>query len=229
METVSYVENIHSSFNQTLSSLTRSLKGFGYPIPTQSLSTTQKLKEVPAEFKSSLIQGLNSYLSLIETPLPGLHGRSLDLAHFDIFLRATSLKLIDPGIMRYFEEGDICEVYSTDHRQIFRTLEFFRLCKYDLGTLMTTPWNQLFLRPDSIQAQMLNLAEIILLKSIPSIVDPIPTHVIQECYGGQNQPYVYSTKFAGCIVDSFTEAPKGYVTIIRVQKLHKTAHLDALS
>lgn len=166
---------------------------------------------------------MQQYMDVISEPTSTPFGnpfepsRERDISHFNLFMKVASVKLADERFMDHFEKGDICEAYSHDHQQIFRNLEFFRRCSYDLYTLTMLPWHMLFKRPESVQLQLANLAEYILLKGVPGVPYPVPAHIIQECYADHHKAFIYTIKRAGVLLDTVTNEPKGYLTIIKVQ------------
>ena len=209
-------------FLETIDDLTSSLRSFGVEIPFRPKNLDGALNRIPSDAKFQIREALASYMDIIRTPVPANSERELSLGHFEIFRRVAGIQLADPDFMRNFNEGDICEAYTPMHQQIFRSLEFFKTCSYDLFTMTVVPWNELFSRPVPVRKMILDLAEKILLEKLKSVAHPIPDHVIQECYGGNNRSFLYSLKQAGALLDSVTNEPKGYVTIIRVHELEET-------
>lgn len=214
--------NKDSLFLQTIDDLTLSLNHFGLSLPRRPQDLSQVLPQIPTEAKDQIRAALDGYMQIIRTPTQGETEHERALGHFEIFRRVAGIKLADPDFMKNFNEGDICEAYSATHQQIFRTLEFFKSCSYDLFTLTIVPWNQLFSRPENVKSLMLNWAEKIVKEGLRSVTQPVPDHIIQECYAHHKKSFLYSTKHAGCLIDALTNEPKGYVTIIRVQELDES-------
>ena len=210
-------------FLETIDDLTSSLRSFGVHTPFRPKNLDGSLNRIPSDAKFQIRKALSSYLDIIRTPVPANSEPELSLGHFEIFRRVAGIRLADPDFMRNFNEGDICEAYTPMHQQIFRNLEFFKTCSYDLFTMTVVPWNELFTRPESVRTMIMELAEKILLEKMTSVAHPIPDHVIQECYGSHKKSFLYSLKQAGALLDSVTNEPKGYVTIIRVHELEEAA------
>lgn len=212
-----------SKFLEVIGSLTQSINAYGFRVPEPPPMASEILPHVPDEVKKQICDSLDGYRRLIDPrqwQAAAGNRRELDLAHFEMFAKVACVSLADPEFMSEFAEGDIIEAYSVSHHQLFRSLEFFRLCSYDLLTLTMVPWHQLFRRPESVQLGLMNWAEYVLMKAIPSTPSLVPPHVIQECYEGNSRSFLYSIKRGGVLLDSVSKKPKGYLTIIRVQEVH---------
>jgi hypothetical protein len=60
-------------------------------------------------------------------------------------------------LMESIHEGDVIEIYASDWVQTYRNMEFLNLCSYDLASLFTHEFHELFERPDFVNKYIFDL------------------------------------------------------------------------
>lgn len=97
--------------------------------------------------------------------------------------RALSALGLKPSsdLFNHIEDGDILEIYTRDHFQIFRNLNFFDVCTYSLEELFCLEWWKLFSREQSIINSLMDIANHLLSDSCHQGFKPdVQAHVLTE-------------------------------------------------
>lgn len=84
-------------------------------------------------------------------------------------------------LFQFFNENSVIEIYSNENVQLFRNLNFFRVCSYTLEELHSREWWLLFHRDNSITDSLMGYAGKIFNQEISeNFVPDIPTHIVRE-------------------------------------------------
>lgn len=106
------------------------------------------------------------------------------IANSPLFLLRMLKKLGMQTPMDVFDklkENSIVEMYDMRNVQVFRNLNFFKVCSYTLEELMSREWWQLYERAPHDTQEIFLYVSRILSKEITSTCDPgIPTHPLKE-------------------------------------------------
>lgn len=111
---------------------------------------------LPADVQTQVHDILDQRLSIFRAvEIDKTVGPNLDTEKklFREVLRSYSLQPVD-GVEEYFQYGDIIEIYKRDMTQVYGNLQFMRFCSYDLFTLCTKPFYELYSRNTEINQQI---------------------------------------------------------------------------
>lgn len=78
------------------------------------------------------------------------------------------------------------EIYDLSHRQIWRNVEFMKVCSYTLEEVLCFPWPDRYERDIDAQAKTFNALKDFLNNSPPRITAPFVTNTILEKFGQEN-------------------------------------------
>lgn len=93
-----------------------------------------------------------------------------------------------PDMFNALPKDGVVEVYTADSRQIYRSLQFFRVCNYTLEEVCSYPWYQLYSRDPELNRISFELYEKISGGAVTGIVhNPFPIHSVKECLPGHSQ------------------------------------------
>ena len=103
------------------------------------------------EKREEIRANLVSYLKILDTnePVPEPVSISEEVTMVRKALSVFSLR-VKTFDWSFIEAGDIIEIYTADGIQIYRNFEFFRQCSYDLMSLLSYEWHELYERPSSV-------------------------------------------------------------------------------
>jgi hypothetical protein len=80
-------------------------------------------------------------------------------------------------------EGDVIEIYASDWVQTFRNMEFLDLCSYDLTSLFTHEFHELFQRPDAVNQYIFGLLNDVFLGKIQKTTQiGFEPHLLKEIH-----------------------------------------------
>lgn len=112
------------------------------------------------------------------------------------------------------KDDDIVEFYNTEQVQIFRSLRFFELVSYDVLSVLTRPWHELYSRNDHFHEvafrEMCDAAD---PKSGPQRFS-LPAHVLIEAISDLRLKFVISHKWRGPLWERRSVGKSGVVGVI---------------
>jgi hypothetical protein len=103
---------------------------------------------------------------------------------------------------------------------LYRSLNFLKLCSYDLGTLTFVPWDKLFYRPKENTDEMFKTINYVLDNNLENFNSNIPVHFLTELCS--NRKFGYKLIRVGIIYDRETSESMGYVSIIYIKEVLDT-------
>jgi hypothetical protein len=216
---MSEVHNVAATF----SNLTNSINKFGYNLPKFELENHEHCESIRSTPINQLFQiraSLESYNDIInEGPIPGESEKSQSERHFRKFLDKFSLS-INENMLNDLQDDYLIEVYSKSHQQLYRSLNFLKLCSYDLGTLTFVPWDKLFYRPKENTDEMFKTINYVLDNNLENFNSNIPVHFLTELCS--NRKFGYKLIRVGIIYDRETSESMGYVSIIYIKEVLDT-------
>ncbi len=213
--------SIAHELEHSIRDLTESINSYGIKLDDPSLLASPRvlkaLEKIKEEDLEQIRLSLEGYHSIIkEGPIPGESQCDRNKRHLHSFLDKHGLKTSE-RILNDMVDHHIVEIHSLSHKQIFRTVNFYSLCSYDLGSLTFIPWDELFYRPEEIVEKIFSLIDSVLQNRVEYMVTNVPKHPVLEL--GPNQKVNYEMLRIGCVFDVFTKQPMGYLTIISVSRL----------
>lgn len=143
-----------------------------------------QLDALPLNLKQTTIEAIEKQLALIAEVLPENPGRtdlepSEEKAMFSKAIRAAGLRAAD-DIDKIFIKGDIIEVYTREFIQLYRNLVFMKFSSFDLLTLATTPFIELYSRPTEVQDQLVSFLMEAFELCKHTTPFAVPTHILRE-------------------------------------------------
>jgi hypothetical protein len=128
--------------------------------------------------------------------------------HPDIptFLRALEVYNLEPldDVTRFFDEGDIIEIYDLEFKQLFRNLTFFKFCSYDSFTLYTKPFYELYSRPEHVNQQILKLFNYGVFNFKKTEKFAVEVHFLKETYQNNRKLFKIHPKWMSPLRDKTT-------------------------
>lgn len=98
--------------------------------------------------------------------------------------------------------GDIIEIYNgRENVQVFRNFNFLRHCTYDLLTLLTHPFTDLFQRDDEITSLILARADHVWREEHGPVAWNVPEHVVVERMNPELYKFKMSPKFVAPVFE----------------------------
>lgn len=88
-------------------------------------------------------------------------------------------------LFNFIEDDDIIEIYNAEGIQIYRNMNFYEVCSYSVGDILSYGWSELYERDPQISQQIVQVATGIFQgfhgKTFPS---PVPPHSFFEKFSG---------------------------------------------
>ncbi len=177
-----------------------------------------QLSQIPAPQMNEIIGSLNFYNNIISEGLDSYEIiDDLHKNHLDSFLQKLNLTISDE-IYKYLDEDVIVEIYSKEHRQLYRSVNFFKLSRYDFYTLTFVPWENLYYRAPAIKGKIFNsINQAIHSGTFFKPETGIPDHIITEVETGRKLKY--ESICGGVVRDGEEEQPMGYIGLIKIKPI----------
>lgn len=182
-------QNIHNrqiELLKTIDEIYHILKVCGFRSPEPLNPTPERFAVLSPEKIEAVHRNLFCYLEMLkESPLASYDIEKPDTQTekrmAEIALKKLGYQLSD----KFFSElrtGDVVEFYDPDMMQVYRNLEFFKYCSYNLIDLISLEWYELYERPSQILQLTFSLWKNFLDTGSTDKLDNynIPEHLIVE-------------------------------------------------
>jgi hypothetical protein len=113
----------------------------------------KKFESLSHQLQQRILKALISY----RVVLSSAHSQGINLAHSrsTAWAAIRELGLRPPSnLFEHLEEGDFFEIYTPEHIQIFRSLNFFYLTSYSLEDIFSYAWDELYSRSEVVTKEM---------------------------------------------------------------------------
>jgi hypothetical protein len=137
---------------------------------------------------------------------------------------------ITSGGLEAISEGDVVEVLDHEGRQAFRSLSFFTITSYDLETILTKPFHQLFKRGQLVDEAMIGY----FLKSLHAKEDkiiPIETasmHKVTEIQSPTPMQGINQDLFCGPIYSMGEQTPSAVLHVFKAFEIRPYFKLNTV-
>jgi len=112
----------------------------------------------------------------------------------------------------FISQGDIVELYNLENIQIYRNLEFLKVAPYDLATILSSKWTDLYERPSDITQAIANrVVEILNSKIIEASPFNVPIHPMKAMSNAEQVVVEISLKFIKPVFDKDTKEKRGFI------------------
>lgn len=215
--------------------MTYAVNRYGIELKGYHDGVLDRVSKIDSVLIQKEIDLINSYCEIINEVPVGIDPITepqinRNYRHINSFLKKFRLQLQNPDFLNLINDGDVIEIYALNHQQLFRSVEFFDFCDYDLETMTFVPWMYLFERSDSIQAKIFEVLNNVTQNKIGILSAPqIPRHLLRENYNGMNFIFEYHMKHCGCVIDEKDKFPMGYITIIQVNRIEDESKIAILN
>ncbi len=151
-------------------------------INTYTDSSLNDFEQKDDEKKIDILNTVKNYISILESSK--INAQTCELSYseeidcLDYALNCFGLKLGDKDYS-FIEKNDIIELYSFENKQLYRNLEFLKVCPFDFLTTICHEWFVLFERPAQItEAIMARVAHVMGKNSSAHFPMDIPKHTL---------------------------------------------------
>lgn len=137
---------------------------------------------------------------------------------------------IDPDFYTKIDRTDVLEVYDSEHFQMFRSFNFFRICNYSLDDILAHEWYELFERPESITTELIGWIMDHLSSQRSISPNNVGEHLMREKWAEPQGNFITKVKYLGSVYSGPEKKP-GYVATIAVKHLVQNSchNVDLLS
>lgn len=101
---------------------------------------------------------------------------------------------VDPVFYKMIDRNDILEVYDSDHVQVFRSFNFFRVCNYNLDDVLAYQWFDLYERDPSVTENLLECVRTHLNGSAHISTLPATEHLLKERFSEAQAAFIVKMK-----------------------------------
>lgn len=169
--------NIDSEFARLCEQFCEYLKKYNIKIRPYHNVSVSEFAQLSADEKVRVLEQVKMTLEVyadVES-----HGEQLNSSPKLLWRAFSKLKLTPSSdVFDKMEKGDVIVVYSLDHRQIFRNLEYFETVSATFEEISTRPWWEIHTYPEAVSGEFAKLPEMIaaghIQQTIPFSVPPYP-------------------------------------------------------
>jgi hypothetical protein len=178
----------------TLKNYSNLLSRYGLHVPVSSEKSLLKLAQIPDE-QISEIRSFYELCSKWISP-SAEHGNLVDLntekeRMFAQYALDHYGLQVDESFWKTLERDHIIELYSSDMRQIYRSLNFFKYCGYSLLDISIHEWFVLYDRPKLVTEQMFKDVETVFTQGLVRMKTNVQKHVSKQIFNsGDTQPFI---------------------------------------
>lgn len=202
-------------------------KTTGAHVQPWGTSFSSKLELMPEESKTLIRAQLKFHMNVINEfeidPKeidPTLDHDKMEERLLEVCARKLGL-VFNPEVYQTLTKDKIVEIYNMDLIQIYRSLNFFNLCSYNLFELLTHEWTELYER--SIQVNNLLFEAGTKLTGRPYSLEPvslrhIPRHIMRE--KKSEQKVAFSQQFEEMYpIYTWSREFYGYLIILKAERV----------
>lgn len=205
--------------NKAFCNIGKSVEAYGFELPqigqfSDCGQIQGRANSIPKTNLDQIAISFESYHSIIsQLPTQDETIGQTNVRHLKSFLKKFGLT-VDKRFFDYITDDYLIEVYSHNHQQLYRSVNFFSLSKYTLPELTFYPWEELFYRAQQDSDIMFDNIELVLKNEMSFITPDIPAHTLKEIK--TKREFCYQMVKLGCVFDEFTKKAMGYLTLISV-------------
>lgn len=184
-----------------------------------SPKSLNSLRSLPHAVLAEMAANLCGYLEILTSVDPELPKENFERELLKNALDALQLEAPSDFLWKV-KENDICEIYDLESKvQIFRNLEFLKYSSYDLATVLSNRWTDLFFRRPEIDIAIEDRARHVTLNSTTTEPWGVQNHVLTEMLHKENQEFFIYLGNIAPVFDKKTGARKAWVSTIQVRPL----------
>lgn len=189
-----------------------------------NISTHPEIKDTKFEMvlnnidQDTLFQirtSLESYDQIIEHPITDEPIHIRNQRHTKAFLERFKFK-VDNRIIEDLTDDLILEVYSLNHQQLFRTVNFFSKSSYSLADLTFTPWEELFHRQEGIMGKLMKMVSTVIDNEINYMIPQDYSHIVTEI--STQKKFKHQVLRMATLYSEIDNSLIGYVSLISIKE-----------
>lgn len=115
------------------------------------------------------------------------------------------------------EKADVVECYDSNQVQVFRSLSFFEFCTYDVLSVLTRPWHELYGRNIALNQKALNEMFEILERGESTLPFTLPLHRLWEVDSAEKREFIMNHRFRAPLFDPQSKLRAGIIMTSRVE------------
>ena len=202
--------DLHTKFTYLSEGLAKFAHKLNIPLLPYRDSKLPHFSTLSAELKEVVIKSLEDIYAIYSS----IEQESKDIADSKTVLWYTIKRLgLRPSsdLFAAINDADIIEIH-TPTLQIFRNLNFFRLCSYSIEEVTSIHWTELFYRDQKYTDQIIACGATVFTKQESIITTAIEPHVTEELMSELKLNVHYNMKAMYPLFDT-SDASKRYVLI----------------
>lgn len=169
---------------------------FGVSIKALSDTGVERFSQLSRDDQNNIIRNFDGYSSLLQ----GAAGAGIDLRNERDLLTYVLPRLglaASADALETIEQGHIIEVYTEDHIQIFRNIEFMQYCNYSLLDLLSYTFFELYERSPAVTNKLIELSEKIFKTDIDKIEvgNEFPRHLLRENFSTPRSEFLIDMRY----------------------------------
>lgn len=207
-------------YSQNLQAVSDLLVEAGHTVAVFNPLVPSRFPELQVQKQIDIIESLESALRIYGAAIGG--GISIKdnrqmawWALRELSYRPTS------DAFSHIEDRNVIEIYDENHKQVFRTLNFFPCLSYSLDEINTYEWWELYNRDEAVTQVMHKTVGEMMSRAPATIVKPFPTHWAQERFSERKNWAKIESKILTPITRPGNTTVVGYMNAFEVLELRK--------
>lgn len=151
------VDNLAAQFASQVEYFSQILADEGIDVAPYQGTFPSHFRSLDPATQAGIIQCFERYLNVCaQTVREGFRIKSDRQLLWNMIKKLGFVPTAD--MMDHIEDGDLIEIYTDDHIQIFRNSQLFPYCSYSLDDLLCRPWWQLFRRDQAVTDEIIAMS-----------------------------------------------------------------------
>lgn len=182
----------NQSVLESIDRLVAALASFSIYPAKYSQHSLEQLNLLSSEKKIAIAEGFNLTSEWLESAVSeGIDLRVSKETEKKCALKALKhfgLKVSD-DLWNTIEDDEVIEIYGRDMRQLYRGLNFFKVCGYSLLEISVYEWYVLWERPKQVIQKMAEQTNYVIENAIPVHCFNLPKHILRETLNSIGSEY----------------------------------------
>lgn len=171
-----------SRLNRSMQAFAERLSQHGFEVSifsNKAIVAWSRMSEEQSDTLADQFQLWSNWIQMSEVEIERTPIKEKEIVFAQRALRHFGLSAGE-SFWKKYQEGQVIEIYGPEMIQLYRSMNFFKLCGYSLLDISVFQWYVLWTRPTIVIDQMLKSVEAVFLESHPARPANVIQHILLE-------------------------------------------------
>lgn len=199
-----------------IQSINNAIQRLEFQLQTPSESAKSYYLQASEEKQTMVLQNLNYFKASVELSLTKIKSKYItheeEIECLVTALEAFGMELQDDENFDFIQKNVCIEIYNSQSIQLYRNFEFIKLCPYDLLTLLSREWFELFERDDFTNQVMLKeFNDTVVSGTTESRSSKVPEHSLRCLLSNASEVHFIKFKKLKPVLHRITKRTMGFI------------------